>query len=134
MAVELEQEVMKKIGFSQHYSWHNGSGSCQYARNEAVARLTEAANGLGLSISKEWIEKCKEATRADDVNSGKYGLTNTWITCSYAIQDAIHRNDGDKGFSPAGHEYRFWSDKERNEWNRRNDPHRFMHSPFHTNP
>jgi len=102
MAVELEQAIMREIGLGNHYSWFNGSGSCEYIRREAVNRLPAIAQGHGLTISKKWLAQCKTANQVDQVDGNQYSLTNTWITCSYAIQDAIYRKEGgDKaGYDP----------------------------------
>ena len=134
MAAPLEQDVMKAIGLGAHYSWFNGSGSCDYIRRHAVEKLEDAAKASGLQISPEWLEVCKTATRVDQVNSKNYGLTNTWIACSYAIQDAVYRSESgpDAGFSPAGHEWRFWSDTERNQWERMQAPSPRHHGMFRT--
>lgn len=125
MAVELEQTVMREIGLGQHYSWFNGSGSCQYIRREAVDKLPATAQKHGLTIAPAWLKHCRTANQVDQVNGSQYSLTNTWVACSYAIQDAIYRSEGgeDAGYSPDVHTWQFWSDKERNEWNRRNSFH-----------
>jgi len=121
MAVDLEQTVMREIGLGQHYSWSNGSGSCQYIRRKAVLELQPIAQNHGLSISPAWLKHCQIANQVDQVNGRQYSLTNTWVSCSYAIQDAIYRNEGgeDAGFSPDNHRWQFWSDKERRIWEHR---------------
>jgi len=124
MAVELEQTVMREIGLGNHYNWFNGSGSCQYIRRGAVDKLPTVARKHGLTIAPAWLKHCRTANQVDQVNGSQYSLTNTWVACSYAIQDAIYRSEGgeDAGFSPDNHRWQFWSDKERNEWERRQLP------------
>ena len=121
MAVDLEQKVMRQIGLGQHYSWYNGSGSCQYIRDEAIQRLPDAAKENGLDVSNAWLAHLRTASQVDSVNSGKYGLTNVWISCSYAVQDAIYRAEDGKGYDPpkGDDHWHFWSDKERSEWKMR---------------
>jgi pyrroloquinoline quinone (PQQ) biosynthesis protein C len=116
MAVELEQTIMREIGLGNHYNWFNGSGSCAGIAREAVDSLSRIAKQYNLAISVEWMEHCRKAVRVDTCSSN-YTLTNTWITCSYAIQDAICRAAGDNGFEPIEDWY-FWSDKERHAWHR----------------
>ena len=120
MAMELEEKIMKEIGFGQHYSRSNGSGSCGYLREEAVKCLPSIAESEGLQISDEWISLCETANSVDNVNSDRYGLTNTWIACSDAIQDAIYRSTGGEGFSPTNYQWTFHSDAKRSMWENRN--------------
>ena len=116
MAVELEQTVMAAIGLGQHYNWYNGSGSCGYIRRDAVERLAGAAKKHGLSIAPAWQKHCETAIRVDACDS-EYTLTNVWIACSYAIQDAIYRKDGGKGFEPSEN-WHFFTDAARQAWAR----------------
>lgn len=83
MAVDLEQKVMRQTGLGNHYSWFNGSGSCQYIRDEAIKRLPGAAKENGLDISSAWLAHLRTASQVDNVNSGKYSLTNVWIAGCY---------------------------------------------------
>ncbi len=125
MAVELERTVMMEIGLGNNYRWFNGSGSCRYIRQGAVGKLAEAARKHGLSIASTWLARCKVANQVDAVDSGEYGLTNTWVSCSYAIQDAIYRKEGgdEQGFDPPGDEegWQFFSDEKRKMWRCRKD-------------
>ena len=41
MAIDLEKEIMKKIGLSSHYLFYNGSASCRVIRRNAIRRLTK---------------------------------------------------------------------------------------------
>lgn len=118
MAVELESTIMVEIGLGNNYRWFNGSGSCGGIRQSAVSKLPSAAVKHGLSISPRWLAHCNTADKVDQVDGQQYTLTNTWIACSYAIQDAIYRKEGDKGFDPptGDDHWHFWSDKERNQW------------------
>ncbi len=122
MAVELEQTVMREIGLGSNYNWFNGSGSCEYIRRDAVDKLAKVASNRELVISEKWLKHCRIANQVDQVDGGKYTLTNTWIACSYAIQDAIYRKEAgeDAGFSPDNHKWQFWSDEKRLLWERRN--------------
>lgn len=101
MTVELEQTVMREIGLGNHYNLFNGSGWCLYIRRSAVDKLPSIAQKHGLTISPDWLKYCRAANQVDQVND-QYSLTNTWVACSYAIEDAIYRSDGgeDAGFSP----------------------------------
>ena len=114
MAVELEEKVMQEIGLGQNYRWYNGSGSCGYIRQNAVDKLQSVAQDHDLSISPKWLERCKESTLVDNIDGEQYSLTNVWITCSYAIRDAIYRQSGSGGFEPPSldKDWQFW-DKER---------------------
>ena len=126
MSRELEARIMKEIGFDNHYSWFNGSGSCDYCRSKAVEKLPTVARAGGLKISADWLSHCEDAKEADNFGSGRSGLTNTWVACSNAIMDAIYRLEGGEsaGFSPdANPRWYFWDDKKRQEWNQRNEMH-----------
>lgn len=118
MALPLEQEVMADIGLGQHYSWFNGSGSCQYTRNKAIELLPEKARDKGLQISDKWLAHCKTASLVDQHNAGVYSLTNVWIACSYAIADAIHREDGGLGYDPpeGDDHWHFHNSEKRQKW------------------
>lgn len=117
MAVELEQTIMAEIGLGNNYRWFNGSGDCGYIRRDAVGNLVEVAKTHGLTISDKWLNHCKTAAQVDQFDSQQYGLTNTWIACSYAIKDAIHRDEcgEDAGFPPEEN-WVFWSNEKREEW------------------
>lgn len=120
MAVELEQTVMREIGLGNHYNWFNGSGSCEYIRRDAVNKLPQAAQKHSLTISPKWLAHCKTANQVDQADGEQYTLTNTWIACSYAIQDAIYRQGNGKGFDPPQDDsgWHFWSDEGRDRWQR----------------
>jgi len=119
MAVDLESKVMREIGLGNNYQWFNGSGSCGGIRNAAIEKLPSVARKNGLSISGEWIAYCKKASLVDGFGDGAYTLTNTWVACSYAIQDAIQRKEGG-GFSPPENpDWYFWDNQKRAEWNRK---------------
>jgi hypothetical protein len=61
-----------------------------------VRLIPETLKNEDLSLSEEWKEVLKLALVAD---GGQYSLTNTWVMCSYAIQDAIYRKCGNEGIS-----------------------------------
>jgi hypothetical protein len=129
MAVVLEQEVMQGIGLGQNYRWYNGSGSCSHIRRKAVDQLVSVAEKKGLQISSDWVAHCRKATRVDQVGSGQFGLTNTWIACSYAIQDAIYRHEGGEGYDPPTGEdhWYFFSKDDRREWKMMQSGNRFSY-------
>src|SRR3989344_6606488 len=95
MALELEEEIMREIGLGQHYSFYNGSGSCEPIRRTAVSRLKDIINkkrsegkkiappNLGLIKILEDINKFGEESQ--------YSLTNTWHAISYVIAEHIHQ-------------------------------------------
>lgn len=117
MAAELEQTVMTDIGLNRHYSWFNGSRSCRGIRQSAIARLPGTAKIHGLTISPEWMEQLNKADIADQINSGDSGLTNVWVMASYAIQDAIYRQEGDAGFPPSDDDgWFFWNEAKREQF------------------
>lgn len=63
----------------------------------------------------------------DNFGSGRLGLTNTWVACFYAIQDAVYRSEGSEGFSPeANPRWHFRNEKKRQEWERMKNPERYM--------
>ena len=124
MAVELESKVMKEIGLGQHYSWFNGSGSCRHIRNAAIGNLAQVASANGLTVTPEWLAYCRTASQVDNVGGGEYRLTNVWIACSYAIQDAIYRSEGGEsaGYAPPTNpNWYFFRDEERQQWERRSN-------------
>lgn len=132
MAIELEETIMREIGLGNHYSWFNGSGSCGYIRRSAIERLPEVAEKHGLTIAPVWLAHLKRAERADNINGydgGRYRLTNVWIACSYAIQDATYRAAGDNGFEPEENFY-FFSADERQQWAMQNMAHSERRFPF----
>jgi len=117
MAVELEETIMREIGLGQHYSWFNGSGSCGGIAREAVDRLAGTMEKHGLTLSPQWFAHCKKAIGVDMFGGGIYSLTNTWVACSYAIQDGIYRSDDGRGFEPV-EDWHFWSSEKRRQWER----------------
>ena len=120
MALPLEETIMNEIGLGAHYSWFNGSGSCEYICRDAVNKLSATLQKHGMTLDPKWLALCREANLVDQVNSGQYGLTNTWIVCSYAIEDAIYRQQGGEGAGilPDNHHWQFWSEKEKQQWER----------------
>lgn len=116
MALELESTIMDEIGLGNNYRWYNGSGSCGHIRAKAVAMLPQVAGKHNLIIPADWLTYCQTAIQVDQVNSREYGLTNTWVACSYAIREAMDRSRGDEGRTPPVNDWVFWSDKERGQW------------------
>jgi hypothetical protein len=108
MAVDMEQEVMRDIGLSPHYHYFNGSGSCQWIRKEAIEKLPGALEARGLSLSIAWAALLRRADLADSYDGpGQYSLTNVWIACSYAIQDALYRQAGGEAKGVPTKDFRF---------------------------
>ena len=118
MAVPLEQEVMSLIGLGSHYTYFNGSGSCRYIARNAVDKLAGAMESKSLSISSSWKRHCKKALEVDQFDGNGYSLTNTWISCSYAIQDGIYRKESGEGFKPEEN-WHFFSVKKHKQWEER---------------
>lgn len=94
MAMQLEEEIMAKIGLGSHYGWYNGSGSCGDIRRQAARKLEEAISEAGVAGNKiaspnpRLIALVKEvATRGD---KDEYVLTKTWQAVSDAIAAHIH--------------------------------------------
>jgi hypothetical protein len=124
MAVELEAKIMGKIGLGNHYGWFNGSRSCAGIRRAAISKLPRAAQAEGLTISAAWMARLREADVVDGIDGGEVSLTNVWITASYAIQDAIYRSEGDKGFAPPplAEDWHFWDSDKQAQYERSKQP------------
>ena len=95
MALELESTIMNEIGLGAHYNWYNGSGSCQYIRQEASNRVGSAIQkhyDAGEPIAQpdeDLVAILKRvATIGDD---SEYSLTKTWQVASYVIAEHIHQ-------------------------------------------
>jgi hypothetical protein len=114
MSLELEDKIMGILNLGHHYSWSNGSSSCQYIRRDAVKNIYAIMRKHGLEIDHDWLEHCKKAVSVD-ASVSVYRLTNTWIECSNAIRDAIERKNGGNGFKPVENWY-FFDEKEREYW------------------
>src|SRR5689334_4096267 len=92
MAVHLESEIMNAIGLGNHYSWYNGSGSCEYIRKEAVKRLPQAINdkvAAGEKIAPPEHDLIRLAISVALNEPRDTTLTKTWEVCSYVIQAHI---------------------------------------------
>jgi hypothetical protein len=95
MALELESEIMNEIGLGQHYNWYNGSGSCQYIRQEAANRVAPAIQkyheaGEPIAQPDEDLVAILKRVAAIGDNS-QYSLTKTWKAASYVIAEHIHQ-------------------------------------------
>ncbi len=95
MALPLEETIMREIGLGQNYRWYNGSGSCQYIRQEAARRLSDAIkkhHKAGAEIVQpisSLVRLVKDvAARGDE---DQYVLTKTWQAASYVIAHHIHQ-------------------------------------------
>jgi hypothetical protein len=115
MAIPEEERIMREIGLGQHYSYFNGSGSCAYIRREAIDNLPTVLKKHGYKINSGWHRLVMEADRVDGAD-GESTLTNVWIMCSYAIQDAIYRKSGNGFDAPENPSWYFWSDEIRNRY------------------
>ena len=93
MALALETTIMMEIGLGDNYRWFNGSGSCEYIRQQA-------ANKLEASIQKHYdageriiapdsnlMALAQASTRWDD---SQYELTKAWQVMSYILAAHIH--------------------------------------------
>lgn len=113
MAIEQEQEIMRIIDIDNHYNYYNGSKSCGFIRRKAIKQLPVVLEKKGLSLSEQWAKAIKLAEMADSCLDDST-LTNTWVACSYAIQDAIYRKYGNNGIPAKMDFLHFWDDKHRN--------------------
>lgn len=119
MAHPTEQEIMAAIGLGSHYNWYNGSGSCAWIGRQAVEKLPDALQERGMSLSKEWARVLSKALQADSFDSpGGYSLTNVWVACSYAIQDAMYRHESpdSEGVDPAHMHFHFFETEKQEQW------------------
>ena len=110
MAVQLESQIMSRIGLGNHYNWYNGSDSCRPYRDSAVMKLTDAiqaAHDAGEHICPPQDDLIKLARRARGLDSVDCTLTHTWQACSNVIAVHIHlqsfhkkkwTKDGEKAF------------------------------------
>jgi hypothetical protein len=98
MALELESTVMIEIGLPSHYNRANGSGSCEYIRKTAAARLAstiQAHHDAGEAIEapdQELVELVKMVAEIGDTSS--YSLTRTWQACADAIRGHMEGQEG----------------------------------------
>lgn len=92
---DLEQKIMKEIGLSEHYTWYGGSDKCKATAWKAVNKLPDVLRNEGMNVSLECFSEVKYAQALDYVMTQGWGLKNTWIACTYAIQDAIARKGKD---------------------------------------
>lgn len=109
MAMPLEKTIMSEIGLGQHYNYYNGSGSCEYIRQEAARSLRAAIQkhhdeGGGIDAPNGYlISLVGQIARNDD--GDPYVLTNTWIACSYVIAEHIHQANTTPNERAAGYNH-----------------------------
>lgn len=91
MAVEAEQDIMRAIGFGQHFSWHNGGG-CRSTRIAAIGKLPNALRAAGMKANPDLMKLAEAvAYRGEDSD---YVLTKTWVVCAEIIQLHLYRKAG----------------------------------------
>jgi hypothetical protein len=111
MALELETKIMQEIGLGMHYRWFNGSGSCEYVRQDASRKLQGAIQkhrGAGEQIvppDQGLMNLMQQSTRWDE---SRYELTVAWQVASYVIAAHIHASH-----RPEGERFAFLRDQER---------------------
>jgi hypothetical protein len=94
MALPLEQEIMEEIGLGQHYGWFNGSGSCEYIREQAAASVGDAIQRRHIAGEEimapdgSLVALGREVAKWGDED--RYVLTKTWQALSYIIAHNIH--------------------------------------------
>jgi hypothetical protein len=115
--LEIEEKIMDRIGLGMNYRWFNGSGSCEYIRDQAIDRLVNVMSEYELYPSKEWLDACKEASLADMIDGGKYTLTNTWVAISNTLRDASERKNNGTGFKPDYSRFQFFTQESRSKYN-----------------
>ena len=101
MTMPLETEIMGKIGFGEHFSWYNGSGSCKAIRQRAASKLEAAIqeehNTDPTAIAPpdpRLIALLKKVAEEGDVS--RYQLTRTWQAASNIIAAHIHQAQVDE--------------------------------------
>ena len=125
MAHPIEEKLMNQLNLCHSYHYSNGSMSCRHIRREAVDKLPVILTKNEFTVSKNWIEIVKKAEFADScADSDESILTNTWMACSYAIQDAIYRkeNGEDKGLCPNLNFLKFEDDKHKARYTQTTPP------------
>lgn len=90
MALELESEIMKKIGFGLQPNWYSGSGSCVIIRETAAARLPKVIKEYNAASQKiappqpaltELVERA-----AQTLDRSEFSLDKTWQIASDVIR------------------------------------------------
>ena len=93
MPLPLESIIMNEIGFGAPYNYFNGSGSCEYRRQEAarlIASAIQAHADAGEEIAPPYrplIAAVQHA--ATSLDHGRYTLSKTWEVASYVIATHI---------------------------------------------
>jgi hypothetical protein len=95
MAVELESKIMMGIGLGNHYTWFNGSGSCEYIRKAAARKLPEVIRKYSLEKKDGVFEIAEPDERlcllllkvANLSDVSEYSLTRTWTAASDIIRE-----------------------------------------------
>ena len=84
MSLPVEDQIMRDIGFAQHYNWFNGSYSCEGIRRAAVEQLPAALRKHGLTPSKQLMRTLERI--AAEADEERFVLTKTWQACADAIR------------------------------------------------
>jgi len=91
VSVELEATIMRELGLSHDYRWHEGSRSCRGVRRAAAAKLPQALRAHGLRAAPAVMNAVMAVAEFGDV--GDETIRKTWQACATAIQGAIQRTD-----------------------------------------
>jgi hypothetical protein len=99
MALELETDILLRVGLGRHFNWSNGSGSCGAVRRSAIDKLPvaiqESHTADPSAIAPPYaplIEVYKDAAQVGDM----YTLTTAWQVASDVIRvhmDVAHLTD-----------------------------------------
>ena len=93
MARELEERIMKKIGFSNNYQFYEGSNTCQTIRKEAVTKLEDAISASA-SADEEIAFPSERLlnllSQIEQAEKSPMSLAETWKATSDII--AAHQN------------------------------------------
>ena len=95
MALPLEATIMEEIGLGNHYSYYNGSGSCQFIRKKAADKLQIIIKEYRLRgeiIGEADARLCAILKQiASNGDQSEFSLTNTWKAASYIVAEHIHQ-------------------------------------------
>lgn len=93
MALPLETTIMNEIGLGAHFSYYNGSGSCEHIRQQAAQKLASAIqkhHDAGEAIVPSDPTLMGIMQRATRWDPDRYTLTAAWQVASNVIAAHIH--------------------------------------------